>query len=65
DRDCGVFLGERRRHLPPSSSHRCGVFLGARWMLRLPLRRRTVPASALPLPRHHLPPPSFTRSSQP
>ncbi|CAL9201234.1 unnamed protein product, partial [Musa hybrid cultivar] len=45
DRDCGVFLGERRqqrRHLPPSSSFRCGVFHEERWMLRLPLRRRTV-----------------------
>ncbi|CAL9124075.1 unnamed protein product, partial [Musa acuminata var. zebrina] len=95
DRECGVLLGERRlkrRHLPPSRSFRCGVFLGELWMLWLPLRQRTVqrPVSlsysstssfanpfsslllplppfvqALPLPRHHPPPPSFTRSSQP
>ncbi|CAL9201216.1 unnamed protein product, partial [Musa hybrid cultivar] len=45
DRECGVLLGERRlkrRHLPPSGFYRCGVFLGERWMLRLPLRQRTV-----------------------
>ncbi|CAL9181082.1 unnamed protein product, partial [Musa hybrid cultivar] len=79
DRECGVLFGEirlKRRHLPPSSSYRCGVFLGERWMPWLPLRQRTVqrPVSlsysssssfAVAQSLHLPPPPSspFRRSS--
>ncbi|RZS08142.1 hypothetical protein BHM03_00039081 [Ensete ventricosum] len=33
----------------PASCYRCGVFLAERWMLRLPLRRRTVTARGISL----------------